>query len=83
MTTYLPTLKQLQYLVSLEDHGHFGRAADACAVSQSTLSAGVKELEGLIGIALVERNRRVVRFTPAGGRIATKARRVLREAEEL
>jgi LysR family hydrogen peroxide-inducible transcriptional activator len=34
VTTYLPTLKQLQYLVSLEDHGHFGRAADACAVSQ-------------------------------------------------
>src|SRR5919112_1590256 len=83
MTAYLPTLKQLQYLVSLEDHGHFGRAADACAVSQSTLSAGVKELEGLIGVALVERNRRVVRFTPAGARIATKARRVLREAEEL
>jgi len=83
MTTYLPTLKQLQYLVSLEDHGHFGRAADSCAVSQSTLSAGVKELEGLIGVALVERNRRVVRFTPAGGRIAAKARRVLREAEEL
>jgi LysR family hydrogen peroxide-inducible transcriptional activator len=83
VTAYLPTLKQLQYLVALEDHGHFGRAADACAVTQSTLSAGVKELESLIGVTLVERTRRVVRFTPSGRGIAAKARRVLREAEEL
>lgn len=83
MTTYLPTLKQLQYLVALHDHGHFGRAADACFVTQSTLSAGLRELESLIGMTLVERTRRVVRFTPTGDRIAEKARRVLREAEEL
>lgn len=81
--TYLPTLKQLQYLVALHDYGHFGRAADACFVTQSTLSAGLRELESLIGITLVERTRRVVRFTPTGERIAQKARRVLREAEEL
>ena len=66
MTTYLPTLKQLQYLIALADHGHFGRAADACFVTQSTLSAGLRELESLIGITLVERTRRVVRFTPLG-----------------
>ncbi|WP_034158682.1 hydrogen peroxide-inducible genes activator [Sphingomonas sp. ERG5] len=83
MATYLPTLKQLQYLVALQDHGHFGRAADACFVTQSTLSAGIRELETLIGVVLVERTRRVVRFTPLGDRIADKARRVLREAEEL
>jgi LysR family hydrogen peroxide-inducible transcriptional activator len=83
MATYLPTLKQLQYLVALRDHGHFGRAAEACFVTQSTLSAGLRELESLIGITLVERTRRVVRFTPLGGRIADKAQRVLREAEEL
>ena len=83
MTTYLPTLKQLQYLVSLQDHGHFGRAAEASFVTQSTLSAGLRELETLIGVTLVERTRRVVRFTPLGDRIADKARRVLREAEEL
>ncbi|NNM76727.1 LysR family transcriptional regulator [Sphingomonas sp. ID1715] len=82
-TTYLPTLKQLQYLVALHDYGHFGRAADACFVTQSTLSAGLRELESLIGIVLVERTRRVVRFTPVGEKIAEKARRVLREAEEL
>ena len=82
-TTYLPTLKQLQYLVALRDHGHFGRAAEACFVTQSTLSAGIRELETLIGVVLVERTRRVVRFTPLGDGIADKARRVLREAEEL
>nr|WP_253201026.1 hydrogen peroxide-inducible genes activator [Sphingomonas quercus] len=79
----MPTLKQLQYLVALKDEGHFGRAADACFVTQSTLSAGLRELESLIGITLVERTRRVVRFTPLGQRIAEKAMRVLREAEEL
>jgi LysR family transcriptional regulator, hydrogen peroxide-inducible genes activator len=83
MSTHLPTLKQLQYLVALKAHGHFGRAAEACFVSQSTLSAGIKELESLIGITLVERTRRVVRFTPLGVRVAQKAQRILRETEEL
>ena len=83
MATYLPTLKQLQYLVALQDHGHFGRAAEACFVTQSTLSAGIRELETLIGVTLVERTRRVVRFTPLGDRIADKARRGRRGAEEL
>jgi LysR family hydrogen peroxide-inducible transcriptional activator len=83
MSTYLPTLKQLQYLVALRDHGHFGHAAESCFVTQSTLSAGIRELETLIGVTLVERTRRVVRFTPLGIRIAEKARKVLREAEEL
>jgi LysR family transcriptional regulator, hydrogen peroxide-inducible genes activator len=83
MSVHLPTLKQLQYLVALEANGHFGRAAEACFVTQSTLSAGIKELETLIGITLVERTRRVVRFTPLGIRVAEKARRILRETEEL
>jgi LysR family transcriptional regulator, hydrogen peroxide-inducible genes activator len=81
--TYLPTLKQLQYLVALRDAGHFGRAAEACFVTQSTLSAGIRELETLIGVTLDERTRRVVRFTPLGDAIVDKARRVLREADEL
>lgn len=83
MSTYLPTIKQLQYLVALHDQGHFGKAADACFVTQSTLSAGIRELESLVGVTLVERTRRVVRFTALGDRIAEKARRVLREADEL
>jgi LysR family transcriptional regulator, hydrogen peroxide-inducible genes activator len=83
MSSYMPTLKQLQYLVALKEQGHFGRAADACFVTQSTLSAGIRELESLIGVTLVERTRRVVRFTALGDRIVEKAHRVLREAEEL
>ena len=83
MTVYLPTIKQLQYLVALRDYGHFGKAAESCFVTQSTLSASLRELESLVGITLVERTRRVVRFTPLGSRIAEKARAVLREAEEL
>ncbi len=83
MTVYLPTLKQLQYLVALHDHGHFSRAAEACFITQSTLSASLRELETLLGNTLVERTRRVVRFTPLGARIVLKARRVLHEAEEL
>ncbi len=66
VSNYLPTLKQLQYLVALEEHGHFGRAAEACYVTQSTLSAGIKELETLLDVMLVERTRRVVRFTELG-----------------
>ena len=83
MSTYLPTIKQLQYLVALHEHGHFGRAADASFVSQSTLSAGIRELESLLGVTLVERSRRVVRFTPLGEQVVAKAHRLLREAEEL
>src|SRR3546814_15413317 len=83
MSSYMPTLKQLQYLAALKEHGHFGKAADACFVTQSTLSAGIRELESLIGITLVERTRRVVRFTAFGDRIVEKANRILREAEEL
>jgi len=83
MTVHLPTIKQLQYLVALREHGHFGKAADSCFVTQSTLSAGLRELETLLGVVLVERTRRVVRFTALGEKIADKAVRVLREAEEL
>ncbi|WP_336986831.1 hydrogen peroxide-inducible genes activator [Altererythrobacter aquiaggeris] len=83
MSSYLPTIKQLQYLVALHEHGHFGRAAEASFVSQSTLSAGIRELESLLGVTLVERTRRVVRFTPLGNQVVAKAHRLLREAEDL
>jgi len=83
MIVHLPTVKQLQYLIALRRFGHFGKAADACFVTQSTLSAGLRELETLLGVTLVERTRRVVRFTPLGEKIADKAVKVLRETEEL
>ena len=83
MTVHLPTIKQLQYLVALRQHGHFGKAAEACFVTQSTMSAGLRDLESSLGIVLVERTRRIVRFTALGEKVADKAVRVLREAEEL
>ena len=83
MSVHQPTLKQLHYLASLHTHGHFGRAADACFVSQSTLSAGLRDLESLLGVVLVERTKRAVRFTPLGNAVVAKAHRILRETEEL
>ena len=80
---YLPTIKQLQYLIALHQNGHFGRAAEAVNVTQSTLSAGLRELEGLLGTVLVERSQRVTCFTPVGERIVAKAYTILRETEEL
>lgn len=83
MSAYLPTLKQLQYLVALHEHEHFGHAAAASFVSQSTLSAGLRDLEALLGVVLVERTKRAVRFTPLGNAVVAKAHRLLREAEEI
>jgi LysR family transcriptional regulator, hydrogen peroxide-inducible genes activator len=83
MNSYLPTLRQLQYLVALHDHGHFGKAADACCVTQSTLSSGLQELERLLGTRLVERSRRGIRFTSLGIRIVDRGRQLLRDAEEI
>ncbi len=80
---YLPTVRQLQYLVALHAHQHFGRAAEACFVSQSTLSAGIRELETLLGQTLVERTRRVVRFTDLGEKVVRRAWRLLSEAEAI
>jgi len=79
----LSSLKQLRYLTALLEHGHFGRAAEACFVSQSTLSAGIKELENLLGVILVERTNRSVVFTALGQSIASQAQKVLNEAAAL
>lgn len=80
---YLPTIKQLQYLVALHRTRHFGRAAEDCYVTQSTLSAGIRELETLLGVTLVERNRRVVRFTPLGEQVVKRAWRLISEADAI
>ncbi len=78
----LPTLRQLRYLVAVVDRCHFGQAADACLVSQSTLSAGIQELEDLLGTPLLERTRRTVMPTPLGREIAERARSLLKDAED-
>ena len=80
---YMPTIRQLEYLVAIIELGHFGRAAQRCHVTQSTLSAGLKELETLLAAELVERTRRTVRPTALGLDIADKARGVLDGAREI
>ena len=79
----LPTMKQLQYLVALADTQHFGRAARRCHITQSTLSAGVRDLEAALGTAVAERSNRHVLITQAGAQIAERARALLRDAEEI
>jgi LysR family transcriptional regulator, hydrogen peroxide-inducible genes activator len=79
----LPTLKQLRHLVALADHGHFGKAAEACRVTQSTLSASLKELETVLEAPLVDRTNRRIAFTPLGEEIVERARRLVEEMEAL
>ena len=79
----LPTLRQLQYLKLLAEHGSFGRAAEAAHVTQPTLSAGVQELEKVLGGPVVDRARSGVILTSIGEVALAKATRILNEAEEL
>src|SRR3569623_2474154 len=71
------TLKQLRYLAALAQHEHFGRAAEACAVTQPALSMQNRELEGELGLALVERRPGAVTLTDAGRDIARRSEDVL------
>jgi LysR family hydrogen peroxide-inducible transcriptional activator len=79
----LPSTKQLQYFVALSDAGHFGRAAHASFVSQSAFSNAIKDLENNLQTQLVDRTKRQVTITAAGQEIATQARLVLRDIEQL
>jgi LysR family hydrogen peroxide-inducible transcriptional activator len=79
----LPSLRQLRYLVALSETRNFTRAAEACFVTQSTLSAGLKELESALGAQLVERDRQSVRMTPVGEAIVERARGLLAGVEDL
>lgn len=78
-----PTLRQLRFLVALSDQLHFGKAADACFVTQSTLSSGIKDMEDQLGAQLVERTKRKVMMTPLGARMVVKARAVLADVDSL
>lgn len=77
------TLTDLRYLVALADHGHFGRAAATCCVSQSTLSMAIRRLESNLGITLFERARSGVTATVQGQEILTYARRALAHAQAI
>lgn len=78
-----PTLKQLKYLCAVAEHQHFGHAAKACYVSQSTLSAGIQELEDTLGVSLVERNNRNVLLTTLGVDVVERAHGILVDTEDL
>ena len=79
----LPSLRQLRYLVALSESRNFTRAAESCFVTQSTLSAGLKELESALGARLVERDRQSVRMTPVGDAIVERSRGLLAGAQDL
>jgi len=81
--SYTPTIKQLKYLVTLQGTLHFSRAAELCHVTQSTLSAGIQELESLLGVQLVERSKRQVLFTPTGNAVADRAADILNDMDDL
>lgn len=79
----LPTIKQLRYFVALESHEHFGKAAEACFVSQSAFSTAIRELETTLEVQLVDRTNKNVTVTHIGRQIAVEARRCLRDVENL
>ena len=79
----LPSVRHLRHLIALADHGHFSRAADAVFVTQSTLSASIKELENILEATLVDRSKRTVVLTPLGVETVERARKLIAEFEEL
>ena len=79
----LPTLRQLRYLTAVVSLNHFGKAAEQCFVTQSTLSAGIQDLESLLGAPLLERTNRKVLVTALGQEIAQRARQILSLSADL
>lgn len=77
----LPTVKQLRYLIALEKHLHFGKAAESCFVTQSAFSVAIKELESILNTSLVDRTNRSVVFTSTGTLVAQQARLAIFDLE--
>ncbi|MFK7912711.1 MAG: LysR substrate-binding domain-containing protein [Pseudomonadales bacterium] len=76
-------LRDLRYLTAVAEHRHFGRAAEACFVSQPTLSTQLKKLEETLSVTLIERTNRQVMLTPVGEQIVAQSERILREVKQL
>ena len=76
-------LRDLKYLIAVSEFKHFGKAADACFVSQPTLSMQLKKLEEFLGITLIERTNKQMMMTPIGEEIVARAREVVAGAEEI
>ena len=79
----LPSIKQLQYVLALHEHQHFGRAADACYIGQSTLSAAIANLEETMQAQLLERDHKTFIFTALGEDVVRQARHIIEQCEEL
>ena len=77
------TLRQLRYFEALARHGHFGRAAEACSISQPALSVQIKELEALLGAPLIERSSRQILLSSLGEVLVERARDILRSVDEI
>lgn len=77
-----PSIKQLKYLCAVAEHRHFSKAAQACHVTQSTLSAAIQELESQLGVKIFERNKKTVLITPLGEKLLGQARIVLGDVED-
>lgn len=78
----IPSLKQLRYVCAVAEHKHFSKAAEACHVTQSTLSAAIQELESQLGVVIFERNKKSVLITPLGARLLHQARLILGNVED-
>lgn len=78
----LPTIKQLRYICALAQAKHFGKAAEACFVSQSALSTAINELEQNLGVTLFERDSKHVMLTPIGSSLVERAQSILNEVDD-
>ena len=78
-----PSLRQLSYLIAIHEQGSFIKAAEECAVTQSTLSAGIKELENILAQQLVIRSRKEATLTPFGLEVADQASKILKETDQI
>lgn len=78
-----PTIRQLSLLIALHEHQNFSKAAAACFITQSTMSAGLKELETILGASLVERTRRSLLFTDLGEKTVTQAKSLILKSDEI
>src|SRR5262245_61246000 len=77
------TLRQLRYLGALAEHRHFGRAAEACAVTQPALSMQIRDLEKFLGVELVERRPGEIALTEVGIEVARRGERMLASSRDL
>lgn len=77
-----PSIKQLKYICAVAEHRHFSKAADACFVTQSTLSAAIQDLEAQLGVVIFERSKKSVLVTPLGESLLNQARVILGDVED-